>query len=388
MCDRLSFGSLLVVPLRSWRTRFGALTIISASEGGFGSEHQEVLRLLAGILTSRLDLAEQLQARQLLLTENAIAIATLRESEARFRNAFDHSGIGMALMASDGRLLKVNAALSRTVGYSQQELLLLNHQAITHPDDLGLDVPFVERMLAGEITSYELEKRYVHKSGSVVWGLLTISNIKSTAQQPLYFIAQIQDITARKETEDALKRLAIRDDLTGLYNRREMVHLLKEETSRADRHHRSVSLIMLDIDAFKKVNDTYGHLAGDKVLQQIARTIEDSVRSFDRVARYGGEEFAVILPETAGADALIVAERIRVRVASQLFPISHEHGIDVQIPLTISSGFATITAGREKAMEDLIREADEGLYMAKHAGRNRCVGAASALAAVQEVQPA
>jgi two-component system cell cycle response regulator len=136
---------------------------------------------------------------------------------------------------------------------------------------------------------------------------------------------------------------------------------------------------MLDVDAFKLVNDTYGHQAGDASLKQIARTIQDSVRSFDRVARYGGEEFAVILPETVGLDALVVAERIRARVAAQPIFIGQRNGADVHIPLTVSSGIATMTGAQASSVDEMIREADASLYLAKTSGRNRCVAAASAL---------
>ena len=386
LCESVNLRSMLAVPLRSGRTKFGVLIITSLRPGVFGDEHEQIMRLMAGILTSRLELDEQIQACQLLMSENAIAIATLREVEGRFHSAFEHSGIGMALTASNGRWLKVNPALCRILGYSRQELLARDQQSITHSDDRELEAPFVRQILAGEITTYELEKRYMRKDGSVVWGLLTISSVKSTGQQPLYFIAKLQDITAPKKAEEALRRLADHDDLTGLYNRREMLRLLKEETSRADRHRRAVSLIMLDIDAFKKVNDTYGHQAGDSALQQIARIVEESVRSFDRVARYGGEEFAVILPETTAADALVVAERMRTRIAAQEYSIGLENGADVRIPLTISAGIATITLNHEAAVEQLIREADAGLYEAKNGGRNRCVAAASA-SAPADAQP-
>ena len=381
--EELGMQSVVHVPVRSLRANVGILAVTSPHPGAFKSEHQgdvrSILQVLARILTWRLEFVEQLQGYRDLLTENDIALATLRESEDRFRSSFDHSGIGMALLARDGRWLKVNAALCRTLGYSRQELLVRDHQSTTHPEDVHLEQPFLERLFKGEISSYELEKRYVHKDRSVIWGLLTISMVKTPEQQALYLIAQIQDITARKATEESLQKLAVRDDLTGLCNRREMFRLLKEESSRSDRHCRPMSLIMLDVDAFKNVNDTYGHQAGDASLRQIARIVEECVRSFDRVARYGGEEFAVILPETLGVEALVVAERIRVRVAAEEFSVGDKAGGKIRIPLTVSSGIATMTGERATSVEDIIREADASLYAAKKAGRNRCVAGASAL---------
>jgi len=377
--EGLDIGSLLVVPFQGAERSRGVIIVTSPLPGGFGVDHEEVLTIVCRALSGRLEMVDRLREYQLLLTENEIALATLRESENRFRSAFDHSGIGMALMALDGRWLKVNPALCRTLGYSRQELISRDHDATTHPDDRALEAPFLRRALAGELTHYEIEKRYVHKDGAVIWGLLTVSVVLNADRNAVSLIAQLQDITARKAGEETLRALAVRDDLTGVWNRREMFRLLTEETSRADRHCRPLSLIMLDVDSFKTVNDTYGHQAGDASLKQIARIIEDSVRSFDRVARYGGEEFAVILPETVGMDALVVAERIRARVAVHPFSIGKKDGTDLVIPLTVSSGIATMMGAQDTSVDEMIREADASLYIAKASGRNRCVAAASAL---------
>jgi len=377
--EGLDIRSLVIVPFRGGDRSRGVVIVTSPERAAFDREDEQVLSVVCRALTSRLELVEQFRECQLLLTENAIALATLRESENRFRSAFDHSGIGMALMALDGRWLKVNPALCRTLGYARQELLALDHDATTHVDDRGLEAPFLKRALAGELTHYEIEKRYLHKEGALIWGLLTVSVVMNSDRQPVYLIAQLQDITARKASEESLRALAVRDDLTGVWNRREMFRLLNEETSRADRHRRPLSLIMLDVDAFKQVNDTYGHQAGDTSLKQIARIIEESVRSFDRVARYGGEEFAVILPETVGLDALAVAERIRTRVAAQPVSLGRQDGVEVKISITVSSGIATMLGAQETSVDEIIREADASLYVAKTSGRNRCVAGPSAL---------
>ena len=383
--EGLNIGSLVIVPFQGADRSRGVVIVTSPQPGKFDRDDQQVLSVVCRALTSRLELVEQLRECQLLLTENEIALATLRESENRFRSAFDHSGIGMALMALDGRWLKVNPALCRTLGYPRHELLTLDHESATYPDDRELEAPLLERALAGELTHYEIEKRYVHKGGALIWGLLTVSVVLNADRQAVYLIAQLQDITARKASEETLRALAVRDDLTGVWNRREMFRLLNEESSRADRHGRPLSLIMLDVDAFKLVNDTYGHQAGDVSLKQIARLIEDSVRSFDRVARYGGEEFAVILPETVGLDALAVAERIRARVAAQPISIREQSGVELRIPLTVSSGIATMAGPQAASVDEMIREADASLYIAKTSGRNRCVAAPSAL---REQRPA
>ena len=129
----------------------------------------------------------------------------LTESEERFRNAFDYAVIGMALVSLDGHFLKVNRSLCEITGYSEQELLATTFQAITHPDDLDADLDYANQLLSSEIPSYQMEKRYFHKQGYIVWILLSGCLVRDERSQPLYFIAQIQDITERKRAEEALR---------------------------------------------------------------------------------------------------------------------------------------------------------------------------------------
>lgn len=131
----------------------------------------------------------------------------LLDSEELFRLAFNDAAIGMALVATDGRWLKVNRALCEIVGYSETDLLNTTFQEITHPDDLEADLGCVRRMLAGETRTYQMEKRYFHCCGDIVWILLSVSLVRDKQKQPLYFIAQIQDITPRKQAEARLKSL-------------------------------------------------------------------------------------------------------------------------------------------------------------------------------------
>ncbi len=139
------------------------------------------------------------------ITERKQAEKALRESEQRFGSAFRDAAIGMALVGQDGRFMQVNRSLCRILGYSEEELLEKTFQKITHPDDLQADVEQVRRMLAGEIETYQMEKRYFHKEGHVAWILLSVSIVHDEEGEPLYFISQIQDITERKLAEEALK---------------------------------------------------------------------------------------------------------------------------------------------------------------------------------------
>ena len=128
----------------------------------------------------------------------------LLENEELFRLAFNDAAIGMALVAPDGRWLKVNRALCEIVGYYEADLLKKTFQEITHPDDLEADLDYVSRMLTGEIRTYQMEKRYFHSNGRIVWILLSVSMVRDKQEHPLYFISQIQDITPRKHAEARL----------------------------------------------------------------------------------------------------------------------------------------------------------------------------------------
>lgn len=170
-----------------------------------------------------------------------------------------------------------------------------------------------------------------------------------------------------QKSQVALEELSAHDGLTGLYNHREFQRRLAEEVERHHRYERPFSLLMLDLDHFKKVNDTHGHQAGDEVLRAVANRIRAEVRPADHVARYGGEEFAVILSETLGSGALAVAERICAAIAAR--PVALAEGT---VPITVSIGVAAIPEDAESG-EQVIAAADQSLYAAKNAGRNRAI---------------
>jgi diguanylate cyclase (GGDEF)-like protein len=177
-----------------------------------------------------------------------------------------------------------------------------------------------------------------------------------------------REMGRRAQAEDRLEELATTDALTGLKNRRSFDATIESEWRRALRHHAPLSLLMIDADRFKTYNDTHGHQAGDQVLVGIAICITDSVRrASDCAARYGGEEFAVLLPGLAEADALQVAEAIRIKVENW----SDQPGVS-----TVSIGAASVTPSRDTDWAGLIQAADKALYAAKASGRNCCVTAA------------
>lgn len=176
--------------------------------------------------------------------------------------------------------------------------------------------------------------------------------------------------TRVREAQDKLHVLATIDVLTGAYNRGAIVDRAREEISRIERRRQqqndySLSFIMVDIDHFKRVNDTYGHLAGDQVLRDMALRIQETVRDYDQFGRYGGEEFLLILPDATFEGAVVAAERVRQAVSTRPFIYN-----DTPLPVTVSLGIATALSGEED-LDFVLQRADEGLYKAKAEGRDR-----------------
>jgi diguanylate cyclase (GGDEF)-like protein len=163
------------------------------------------------------------------------------------------------------------------------------------------------------------------------------------------------------------RRLAITDELTGLFNYRYLLERSEDEIGRAKRFGRSLSLLMIDADEFKVYNDTHGHVAGDVALAELAQTMREAVRDIDIVCRYGGEEFAILLPETDGEGAFVVAEKVREAVAAHAFQNGDGQRTE---QLTVSIGLSTYP-GTAADREDLLRRADDALYVVKRSGRNR-----------------
>lgn len=173
-----------------------------------------------------------------------------------------------------------------------------------------------------------------------------------------------------KDAHEKMHDLAMHDELTGLWNRRAIYQFATAELIRAERELNPISFILLDIDHFKVVNDTHGHLVGDQALKLVAETIGAKVRPYDRVGRWGGEEFLVVLPMTDVEEVTTVAERIRIGIAEVGLTLANGN----QIHVTVSLGATCTTLAGYASLDDLIHDADEALYQAKESGRNRvCV---------------
>jgi diguanylate cyclase (GGDEF)-like protein/PAS domain S-box-containing protein len=281
-------------------------------------------------------------------------ITARREAEERFRLAFDHAPIGIALVAPEGRFLRVNGTLCEMLGYDEAELLSVTFQDITHPEDLDADLEHVQAMLAGDIRTYEMDKRYIRADGSIMWVLLSVSLVRDDADHPRYFISQIQDIDERKQAQGELEHLANHDPLTGALNRRAWDRELARAIAEAARLDRTVTIALIDLDDFKQLNDTHGHDAGDRALADAACWWRSQLRSADLLARVGGDEFAVLLADCDREHLDAIVRRLKKPRPNA--------------PLC-SIGLATWRQGECAAT--LMRRADQALYAEKIGARDQ-----------------
>jgi diguanylate cyclase (GGDEF)-like protein/PAS domain S-box-containing protein len=294
--------------------------------------------------------------------------ARLREAELRFRHMFDHAPIGMALVDTSGAFIEVNRSLAELSGYDESALLHKTFQEITHPDDLEADLELMNQLLAGERRTYKLEKRYRRADGSVVWVTLSVSLVRDPDGEPLYFIAQIEDISERKALEERLLHLATHDEMTGVFNRRHFDEELGRQIEYAERYGHSGALLMLDLDNFKVINDTLGHQAGDELVKGVADRLRTRLRTTDLLGRLGGDEFGVFLPQVDAAAAERLAEALVRHVAEEPIVVDGE-------PLWTrgSIGVALFDRGLGLGGRDLLMRADAAMYEAKSAGGHRSV---------------
>lgn len=423
------------------------------------------------------------------ITRRKEAEANLHESEIRFRGAFENASAGMSINDLDRRYLMVNSALCRMLGYTAQEMKSLSSPDLTHPEDLAQGSERTRQMLSGEVESVNVEKRYLRKDGSVLWAISDVFLVRDAQGEPSYFVAHVQDITARKEAERRLARSeekyrgvvetsgevifqtdasgrisfvnpawervmgftveetlgktfdaffeersrarleggvliaglsrgesvqefvlltksgerrvfeakvrveldeediptgssgvlhdvterkqleeklefqALHDSLTNLPNRRLFMDRLSQALSKRDEA--PVSVLFLDLDGFKSVNDRFGHEAGDSLLTEVAERVKSSLRPEDTVARLGGEEFVVLL----GGVGREGAERVAGRIREKLRP-SFGVGEGVAVRVTASIGATLGIPGRSEP-DALLREADAAMYEAKRKGGDR-----------------
>jgi diguanylate cyclase (GGDEF)-like protein/PAS domain S-box-containing protein len=293
------------------------------------------------------------------ITATKLAEQLSVQAHRRFETAFADAPIGMALVAPDGGFIRVNRTLCDLVGYSEEQLSGLTFQAITHPDDLDADLHHVGRLLDGEADRYTMEKRYITSQGRPIWVNLSVSIVRDDVGQPLHFISQLEDISERKRLQESLQHLADHDPLTELWNRRRFEEELRRQIDRCQRYKERATLLILDLNGFKPINDTHGHKAGDELLQSIANALRQRLRVTDCIGRLGGDEFAVILTNVSPEQAARIAAEVKTAVAHSSVSVGA-----VAVAVTASVGLAAID---EDTLEsaDVLHRADLAMYAAK-----------------------
>ena len=289
----------------------------------------------------------------------------LRETEEHFRNAFDYAAIGMALVSPQGAWLRVNRSLCELVGYTEKELLNSNFQTVTHADDLGNDLANLYRLIQGETPTCQVEKRYVHRFGQIVWALNSVSLVRDSDDQPAHFIFQIQDITERKRAEAALQSLSLVDELTGLYNRRGFLAVTEQHLAAIRRNEKVPVILYADLDGLKEINDSLGHHEGDRALVKAAEIFKDTFRSSDILARMGGDEFVVLAAIGSEESTESLATRLQEKFSAS--NASRNRPYD----LSISVGLARFDPEAGHSIEDLMARADRAMYEDKRCKRTR-----------------
>ncbi|MDB4976468.1 MAG: diguanylate cyclase with and sensor [Myxococcaceae bacterium] len=347
-CRRVGIRSMLCVPLRHEGQTVGALKVYSPEVGFFDDEDISTLELMVGFISAA--------------TSNAVVQRALAATEQRFRTITELATDGIITADAFGRITLWNQGATRLFGHQESEVLG-RPIAMLMPERYVLDhdhafVGFDEtRMLKAVGRTTELTA--LRKDGSEFPVELSTSTWFEDGTR--YFTTFVRDISERKRLEAAILTLASTDHLTGLLNRRAGEDKLQRELVRSRRYERELSCVLLDIDFFKRINDTYGHATGDHVLRNMARLLSERIRGSDAAARWGGEEFLLVLPETGLTGAYELAEALRKLVASTSF--------DLPIGVTISLGVAQV--GPDETPEHVVARADELLYAAKRNGRNQ-----------------
>ena len=288
----------------------------------------------------------------------------MNEKSRLLQRAVDAAIHGIYVTDPKGVFQLVNPGICRITGYGSEELL---NRKISLLCSGQMAPDYYQRLwqtiLAGDTWEEEIINR--RRDGSLYWAHQIISPVTDDAGRIQNFVGIQNDITERKEMEQELRYLSEMDVLTGIANRGKIREELEREIARAVRHGQSLSMLMIDIDHFKAINDQFGNETGDAVLRAIATTTEAVLRPSDRLGRWGGEEFVIILPETGLEGAKTLAERV-------LHAVRQSRAIP-DYRITVSIGLAAFQQiGPESGWVDsLIRRADEQMYKAKGAGRDQ-----------------
>lgn len=307
------------------------------------------------------------------------------DSERRARAFLDTTADGVIVIDNDGIVQEFNGGAADMLGYQPDDVIGQSVNCLMFDDEARAHDGHVQAIGSAGIRTIgrlrEVTAR--HKDGTAVPVEVRVS--QTTVAGKRLHIGILRDVTVRKKLEQQLREQANTDALTGLMNRRSFLSAARKSLQLAQRHQRPLSILLIDADHFKRINDTHGHGIGDAVLVRLAELVGGIMRETDRLGRIGGEEFAVLLPETAMEGAHLAAERILAVVRAARVDV----GADTMVRFSVSIGAATVKPEtRTQTLEELMHEADIALYAAKGAGRDRFLHHADAAGpAPAEPQP-
>jgi len=299
------------------------------------------------------------------VSERRQAAGELDESEERFQAVFEESPIGLAILSSDYRFLRVNRALSSMLGYDTAELMTLKVADVSRPEDAEAQAERARQLVSGEKAGHDVETWLVTKAGEMRRGHVTSAVMGGRFGSQSDVICTVEDITERTESLARVTYLALHDELTGLANRALVMDRLHLAQARAQRSGTFVGLLFLDLDGFKAVNDSLGHEAGDALLIEVARRLESVLRPSDTAARLGGDEFLVCCDDL-GADAT-GAQAAALHVVDRIVAVLAEPMDGSLEPTTASIGIALVR-GTQQSSDTVLRNADQAMYRAKQQG--------------------
>jgi diguanylate cyclase (GGDEF)-like protein/PAS domain S-box-containing protein len=290
-----------------------------------------------------------------------------RDAERHFRLAFENNMAPMVFTDLKDCIFAANEAFYQMVGRTPAEIIGFDSKLFTYPDDVGITEGSHDRIMRGEIGHVRYVKRYLHKDGHMLIAEVSKSPAKDEAGNTMYFIISERDITEERSLTALLSHQALHDPLTGLANRALFQDRLAQAQARVLRQGGQCALMLLDLDDFKGVNDTHGHLVGDQLLVELARRFETVARNSDTLCRFGGDEFLFLVEDISGIEE---AERVAVRLVKAL-----DEPVRVgELSFNQRASLGVVVWDRSSVTDtDVVRDADLALYEAKRLGKGRYV---------------
>ncbi len=294
------------------------------------------------------------------VTDRKSLYDALQTQNVYFATLFENAPEAIAILDDHDYIIRVNGQFTSMFGYTEDDSVGKNINDLIVPPELVVEgAALTARVAAGEKLRIEALRR--HRDGHTLWVAIAATPF-GVADQPGRVYAMYHDISAQKRAEDDLKTLLLVDELTGLHNRRAFITLSEQALKLAMRMERDVLMIFIDIDHLKYINDTYGHLAGDRALIDTARVLRESCREADIIARLGGDEFVALMTVDSAQTGELVCDRIKARVAL------HNEEVDRGYQLSLSVG-ATRSKAEGTMLADLLAQADTALYERKRERR-------------------